>query len=555
MLKRCLLVLVSLIIIFTTLLTGCSKAPATDQAGSTPEPTTKPTAEPAPDDDSEQSAEGYKLPIVEEPLTLRFMCRENQTASAPTYGSGELPVWNEVERLTGIKIEWETALASDYEMVVQTKLAAAVDLPDMVTVPDPLPYLRQKMFIPMDDLIDQYAPDVKRILEENPDVRGSITAYDGQIYCITQIPKEINQVHTRILWIREDWLERLDLPMPKTVNEWYDVLVAFRDEDANGNGDPNDEIPMISSGPSEIGNRALAAAFDLVYAYSDGYSIDENGKVRIDWLRPEAKEYMTFIKKLVDEQLFVLVDSNERDMRMANDTAGSVDNWPDGTAGRNILLRQSVPEGRFVACPPPSSDFGEGFYVTPQPSYTYETGIFITKESKYPEIAMQWINFLFSEQGFLLTNYGIEGEHYNMVDGKPILTEYFTNNPDGLSSGEAQRFLGARPSFANFMSQDFEIQVKMVDPFIAPSVDIIKNNSRKPPFPLVMATVEEIDVLRTVGVDITTYINENKDMFMLGQRPLDEFDDFVKEVEAMGLSEVLAVKQAQYDRYQKAVGK
>ena len=131
-----------------------------------------------------QVDEGYSLPIVDEPVTLRFMCRENQTAAAPTYGSGELPVWQKAEELTGVKIEWETAISSDYEAVVQTRLAAGVDLPDMICVPDPLPYLPQKLFIPLDDLIEKYAPDIKKMLEENPDVKGSITAYDGKIYCI-----------------------------------------------------------------------------------------------------------------------------------------------------------------------------------------------------------------------------------------------------------------------------------------------------------------------------------------------------------------------------------
>jgi len=506
------------------------------------------------DDESSKKDEGYSLPIVDEPVTLTFMCRENQTAAAPTYGSGELPVWQKAEELTGVKIEWETAISSDYEAVVQTRLAAGVDLPDMVCVPDPLPYLSQGLFIPLDDLIEKYAPDVKKMLDENPDVKASVTAYDGKIYCITQVPKEVNEVHTRILWIREDWLERLNLDMPKTIDDWYEVLKAFKEEDANGNGDKDDEFPMLSPNDTEIGNRAFAAAFDICYAYTDGYSVDENGKVRLDWIRPEAKEYMAFIKKLIDERLFIMVDQNERQMRLADNTAGSIDMFPDAIQGRNNLLRQEVPDGRFVACPAPSSKFGEGFYVTPQPSYGYETGIFITKNCDKPEIAMKWINFLFSPEGYLLTNFGIEGVSYIMENGKPKVTEYFTNNPDGLSSGEAQRFLGARPSFANFMSQDFEVQVKMTDPFIGPSVDIIKKYKKQPTFPQVMATADEIDVLKTIGTDLKTYVEENRDMFILGERPLQEFDDFVQEVKEMGLEEVLAIKQQQYERYKKFTG-
>lgn len=306
---------------------------------------------------------------------------------------------------------------------------------------------------------------------------------------------------------------------------------------------------MISSGASEIGNRAFAAAFDIDYAYTDGFSVGKDGKVRLDFIRPEAKEYMAFMKKLIDERLFIMVDTNERDMRLADDTAGSIDHWPDAIQGRNNLLRQEVADGRFVACPAPSSPYGEGFYVTPHPSYGYETGIFITKDCTMPEIAIKWINFLFSPEGYLLTNFGIEGETYVMENGKPKVTEYFTNNPDGLSSVEAQRFLGARPSFANFMSQEFDVQVKMTDPFIGPSVDILKKFGKQPSFPRVMPTVDEIDVLKDIGVDLLTYVAENRDMFMLGERPLDEFDDFVQEVKDMGLDEVLAIKQQQYERY------
>jgi putative aldouronate transport system substrate-binding protein len=546
-----LIVLICLLLAVAVILCSCGQAEK--EPGQKVEGEVPPQEEQTDDEPSEKD-EGYSLPIADEPVTLTFMCRENQIASAPTYGSGELPVWQKAEELTGVKIEWETAISSDYEAVVQTRLAAGVDLPDMVCVPDPLPYLPQELFISLDDLIEKYAPDVKKMLEENPDVKASVTAYDGKIYCVTQVPKEVNEVHTRMLWIREDWLDRLELKMPETIDDWYKVLKAFKEEDANGNGDKGDEFPMISQGPNEIGNRGLAAAFDIVYAYTDGYSVDKNGKVRLDWMRPEAKEYMTFIKKLIDEQLFVMVDNNERDMRLADDTAGSIDHWPDAIQGRNNLLRQEVPDGRFVACPAPSSQFGEGFYVTPHPSYGYETGIFITKECDEPQVAMKWINFLFSPEGYLLTNFGIEGESYTMEDGKPKVTEYFTKNPDGLSSGEAQRFLGGRPSFANFMSQDFEVQVKMIDPFIGPSVDILKKYGKQPPFPQVMATVDEIDVLKTIGTDLQTYVDENKDMFMLGERPLEEFDAFVQEVAEMGLDEVLIIKQQQYERYKEFSG-
>lgn len=470
-------------------------------------------------------------------------------ATAPTYDSGELPVWNEVEKLTNVKIKWETVIAQDYDVAVQTKLAAASDLPDMICVPDPTPYLRQQIFIPMDDLIEKYAPDIKSMLEEHPDVKGSITAFDGKIYCITQIPKAINEIHTRMLFIREDWLDRLELSMPETIDDWYGVLKAFKEEDANGNGDQNDEFPMLSPGASEVGNRAFASAFDIEYAYADGYSVDADGNVRLDWIRPEAKEYMEFIKKLIDEKLFVRVDDNERDMRLSDDTAGSIDRWPDAIAGRNLLLKEIVPNGKYVGAPAPSSSHNPGYYITPNPSYGYETGIFITKECQQPEIAMQWINFLFSKEGYLLTNFGIEGEHYNIVDGKPVITEYYTKNPDGLDPGEAQRMLGARPSFANFMSREFEEQCKRADPNIGPTVDILLEYSKSPSFPKCMADKDEVEVLKTVGLDLATYIEENTNKFMLGERDLAEFDKFVDEVKSMGLDEVLDVKQKQYNRY------
>ena len=103
--------------------------------------------------------------------------------------------------------------------------------------------VQQGVFIPLEDIFKNYCPNIERILDL-PGVREQMTAPDGHIYGIPYVTGDTTVAYSP--WINERWLKNVNKEMPKTTDEFEDVLKAFKDQDANGNGDPNDEIPFSS---------------------------------------------------------------------------------------------------------------------------------------------------------------------------------------------------------------------------------------------------------------------------------------------------------------------
>jgi putative aldouronate transport system substrate-binding protein len=493
----------------------------------------------------------FTLPIVNQPVTLTIMARENQTATAPTYSSGQLAVWNEIERITGIKINWECTIQADYPQAVQTRLAAGVGLPDMMTIPDPVPYLNQGIIIPLDGLINDYAPDLKKIFEDNKDVKAAMSGPDGSVYCIPTIPKEINTVHTRMLVIRKDWLDRLGLQVPVTMDDWYTVLKAFKEKDADGDGNPNNEVPYNHQSRTNLADeRGFSAAFGMELAYANGWHVGNDGKVFYDYKTQNGKDFITFIHRLVAEGLMISTDDNTGRANIANGMVGAYDGWPDSLTATKQLLVTNSPNANLIPVPFPTTKYNnKPTSVSPYPVYEYAASMFITKDCKQPEIAIKWLNFLFSQQGQYLTNFGVEGQHYTLQNGRPVINDFYLHNPDGRAPSEVQRYIGCRPSIPFLMSRDFEEQIKQLDPFSAASIPIIRAASRPPSFPSVMPSPQEVSALRAVQADFDTFVSEQVSKFIMGERPIAEYDRFMNELDGMGLQDILKVKQAQYDRY------
>ena len=102
----------------------------------------------------------------------------------------------------------------------------------------------EQMFLPLNDLIDQYGTFTKQIFEQYPGSENVITQLDGKIYSLPVVNECYHATVPTKFWMNQTWLDNLGLKQPTTLDELYNVLVAFRDQDANGNGDPSDEIPL-----------------------------------------------------------------------------------------------------------------------------------------------------------------------------------------------------------------------------------------------------------------------------------------------------------------------
>lgn len=235
--------------------------------------------------DSNVNAEGF--PIVNEPITLRGMVALN----ANVKDWNEHPALKRMEELTGIHIEWECV--PDAGFTEKRNLAfASDDLPDIIlrakiSPQEEMKYAANGQLVALDEYLD-YAPNLSALIEQDDAIRKGITMPDGHIYSCPQLNKtEGNLIHH--YWINKTWLDNLGLEAPTTVDELYDVLVAFRDNDPNGNGQ-KDEIPYCVVGkdyPHRMFYDLLGSwgfgingVMDSDYAFS-WLDIDDAGNVRL----------------------------------------------------------------------------------------------------------------------------------------------------------------------------------------------------------------------------------------------------------------------------------
>ena len=205
--------------------------------------------------------------------------------------------------------------------------------------------------IPLEDLIDEYAPNLKRLMEQYPEIRAGITTPEGHIYAIPGIVT-LGAARTDKKWINKAWLDKLNLDIPETTDELYEVLKAFRDGDPNGNGE-NDEIPMTARVGIVVVNM-MSGSFGLDQQL--GYNINiEDGKVHI-WMGSERnKEMLMYLNKLYEERLLDQdLFSHKEAEYLAKQGSGNVGFFFDQT-NNNFLPIQD----QYVGIAPPAGPYGD----------------------------------------------------------------------------------------------------------------------------------------------------------------------------------------------------
>src|SRR5512136_1787770 len=236
-----------------SLITG---AVALSACGATPTPTAEATKPPAatPTPAPPPGPEALTLPIVKQPLTVTYWVELNANAAATMKTYGEILCYQELEKRTGIHIEFQhppvgQALDQFNLMIASQKYPDVIEFGfggeagSSSTAPGgPGRYLQDGVILKLNDLIDKYAPNFKKLMTEHPDWRKQIVTDNGEIYGFPFIRGDPYLLVYQGPIIRGDWLANLKLSVPTTLDDWHTMLVAFKQKDPNGNGKA-DEVP------------------------------------------------------------------------------------------------------------------------------------------------------------------------------------------------------------------------------------------------------------------------------------------------------------------------
>lgn len=494
--------------------------------------------------------EGF--PIVNEPITLSAMVM--LSPSQPTEWN-DILVWKKYEEMTGIHVEWDEYTSAD--IVEKRNLALASDeLPDLfyrARMPDNDidKYGAEGTFIRLNELIDQYAPNFKSLMEQYDGVAKGIATADGDIYALPNLFDSPSIQINRKLFINQDWLQAVGKTMPTTTEELYDVLVAFRDGDPNGNGEP-DEIPLTADSLNDV-ILVLRGAFGLGNRGSTNGNWDVDpvsGNLRFFPASEAYKQLLGYLnrlytEKLLDQEIFTtsgteVLSKNEQN-RVGIFSFGNVvaraNTNADSFAGLDMAL-----EG-------PNGDRMHTAVV----GHLGSRGAFlITKKNPYPEATMRWIDYFYSEEGIRMLYLGIEGEtYYKDANGEyQFLPEIVENIPEGSSFDQVvSKYVpyagGALPTLIMeeyFKGGETQPSAKQAAANLRPYIpdEVWESFS---------FTAGESEVKITLESDINSMVNQWTAEFVQGKRSLDEFDSFVAQLNRMGLEQLIDIYETAYERY------
>ena len=457
------------------------------------------------------------------------------------------PLFQKASEITGIKIKGTASKSiSDSEQAWNTMIAAK-PLPDIIDAPSGklLNLAEMGGMIPLDDLIEQHAPNVKKFFEDCPEARDAATYDDGHIYYIPGSLSGIDKpaVASKGWFIRTDWLEKLGLEAPKTVEDMYKVLTAFKTKDPNGNGKA-DEIPYFNRQDGIQDLYQLFGAEYSWYATKDGKVV--NGKAEEAYhnaVREIAKWYK---EGLIDTEIFSR-GQQSREQLLSTDVGGMTHDWFSSTGKYNDMYKDSVPGLKFEAMLPPADINGEVKEARSR-SVLHGYGWGISKDCKDPEAAMKYFDFWMSQEGRDLNAFGIEGVHYTVVDGEKKFTDEVLNAEGGVPTymrNQGQVEIGTVGNIA--------AEVAGMNDIARAGFEMYEDSGvvRKE-FVMPNLTKEEKDKLTDLTSNIKTYISEMEQKWILGTSDIDaDWDNYIKTLKDMGLETVNEVYTEAYNRHNK----
>ncbi|MDO3412481.1 extracellular solute-binding protein [Saccharibacillus sp. CPCC 101409] len=473
----------------------------------------------------------------------------NTNVSITLKSMNEIAAIREWEKKTGIKAEFQhPAVGAETEQF--NVMLASNELPDVMFVyGDYAKLYNDGSIIRLNDLIDEFAPNLKKILDENPEVAKQLKADNGDIYAMPHL--RLGEYKTfGGMFIRQDWLDELGLARPETLDEWETVLKAFKEKKGVS-------APLLYGVPPKMSTMGPAAP-NFLEAYGiTNTTFLKDGKVAYGPIEPEYKEFLTLFHRWYEEGLidpdFATNDQKTFDAKILDSQAGAFFTFIGGGIGRYLpALQEKDPDANLTPVQYPVENKGDEPMFTGRSWEWSGAGATITKSNKNPEETVKALDYFFGEEGHMLKNFGIEGETYTMKNGYPTYTDEILHNPDGLSvvQAMAKYFIANYPFVGEdddrYNEQYYQLQqqkdaVKLFSKYSENTVQVS--------IPPVSLTTEESNEYSKIMNDITTYRDEMFIKFAMGAEPIDNFDSYVAQIKKFNIDRALEIQQNALDRY------
>lgn len=559
---------------------GCSGSESSSGASSSGS-----TASTASGSSASQAESGGKksnaFPLVTEPASVSVFTNDDNGVDLSQNWFTQY-----YENLTGITVNWSVVNSDQYLEKLNLMMAGGDEMDIYTTKNKTLSktlvykYGTQGIILPINSFFDtceSYYLD--NILSQDEAWRTGVTAPNGDIYGFNDVGSCFHCSYPVKMWVNKVWMDNLGITPPTTPDEFYDMLVRFKNEDANGNGDPNDEVPLSNCTEATGSSSYMAGYLMNAFTYSNPrtkYLYVKDGSAAVSYNQEGWREGLRYLNKLYSEGLMDPESYiQDRTTMKARNDSGEHPIFGAVPAQHTTVITNGNLDDRwkeYIALPPLTGP--DGLCITTNTSLSNYDNFrtMISGSSKNPELAFRFCDGLFASQEIgLLHGFGEENVRWHYAkegelgkDGQQALYSNVTEDDKIPQEGEpyynnycwGSMFANYATNHSKWASPNdmsipgtasFERYLYVnTEPYEAKKADI---SMVMPSFFFSEEDNAEIARLQTT---IINYVDESTAAFVTGNKSIDnDWDAYITELGNLGLADYLAIYQRYYDEYKK----
>ena len=489
----------------------------------------------------------FKLPIVDEPVTLTYFNADDTNAAIITNDWNDNEFYQEMERRTGVHLDFETVSSADYQtnftlMIASGKLADLIYVGASYYAEGVDAAIDDGYFLDLTDKVEEYMPNYNAIRTSDIQYELLSTTDSGRLGAVYEL-RQSKQGPWLGLWIRQDWLDDLGLDTPVTFDDYHEVLTAFKEEKGA-------TAPLIlnwSGSDGEFGT--MSGGLNVL----NSWQLDETGKVNFGPYMDAWKEYVTIMHQWYEEGLIDpdFMATDERTADMAKVVTGASGLFAALYTMPSVYEAASEdPNMNLAPVNPPVKNEGDEIHIRLRDSYT-SGNTAISADCENWEVALRYLDYLYTEEGALLANYGVEGDTFEFDEnGDPVYTDKIVNNENGWTMTQTMAsYLCPSAGIANW--SDWTRELAGVPEKDQACYDVWSEADDTWRLPSsVSLTQEESTERAALYADISTIVKEQTAQFISGALDIESnWDAYIASLESSGIERAIEITQAAYDRY------
>lgn len=528
------------------------------------------------------------LPIITDPeafeakygnISMLFITNADRTTAVE-----DLAMVQKWEEDTGVVFDWQVIPGEGAQEKINLMLASGEELSDAFwnfgdgksgTIV--VQYADQDIFIPTEGLINDYMPNLKKILDESETYWSEITAPDGHAYGFPYIEEMYGLVLTGGPWlINKTWLDKVGMEVPTTVDEWVECMKAFRDGgDLNGNG-VADEIPMATwfGANDTFGSYNMFYRFTGAFGCADSYCGGNeyadhlrivDGKVTYTAMDEAFRKTAEFFNMLYNENL-IWNGSFEADSSAAYQSSlikedvariGSFGTWTDQEI-TNLDVHDE-----YVALPRLQGEAGMTGFENNYSELQDSSNTAITTECEFPHVIAKFVDYMVGDPAISVqSNWGAEGWNYVKDENGILRTPLDDNGVYVAQQEEFDTFGLARSNSTTARGSMVVLNeyYETVAGYAYDAVQLLENQKTNgkdaimeeyETIPRVMMTTEEVSKLAQIQPTCNDIVDRYINTWVTSGVTDENWNAYLSELQAAGVEEIVSIYQGAVDRSSK----